>query len=74
MNITIESPLANFRARCAYSDDDATLTVIVSQKMPGDGFATYKPVGTITLDGQPYHVLRDRIHGLVERLEEELSE
>ncbi len=67
--ITVDSPLGNFRARCSYSDDE--MTIAVTQRMPGDGFATYRPVGTITLTDAPYHALRDRVHGLVARLEEE---
>ncbi len=68
--ITVDSPQGNFRARCSYSDDDAMMTITVTQKIPGEG---YKPAGTITLDGAPYHVLRDRAHDLVNRLEEKLT-
>ncbi len=70
-SITVESSLGNFRARCTYSDDAAEMTITVTQKMPGDGYATYRPVGTITLTDAPYHALRDRVHGLVARIEEE---
>ncbi len=72
ISITVMSPLGNFRARCTYTDADAILTIVVTQRLPADGFDIYKPIGTITLDGAPYHVLRDRVHGLVNRLEMEL--
>ncbi|HLZ08127.1 MAG TPA: hypothetical protein VKT80_06020 [Chloroflexota bacterium] len=68
-SITIESENGWFRAQCSYSEDLAEMTVKVAQRLPGDGVRMWKPVGEVTLDGHPYHVLRDRIHEFVNRLE-----